>query len=120
MSNIGHVRQIIGPTLDIEFDSDNLPNILNAITIDNDSRNIHLTVEVAQHVGNNQVRCVAMASTDGLVRGMEAVDTGGPISVPVGDQCLGRMFNLLGEPIDGKGDIPDPDQSQDEDHDAET
>jgi F-type H+-transporting ATPase subunit beta len=108
MSNIGYVRQVIGPTLDIEFDSDHLPNILNAITIDNDEHNIHLTAEVAQHVGNNMVRCVAMASTDGLVRGMEAVDTGAPISVPVGDQCLGRMFNLLGSPIDHRGDIPEP------------
>ncbi|HOL95388.1 MAG TPA: F0F1 ATP synthase subunit beta [bacterium] len=107
MPNIGHVRQIIGPTVDIEFDSDHLPNMLNAITIDHPGRGIHLTCEVAQHIGNNIVRCVAMASTDGLVRGMEAVDTGQPISVPVGDQCLGRMFNLLGEPIDGKGELPD-------------
>ncbi|HOJ62186.1 MAG TPA: F0F1 ATP synthase subunit beta, partial [bacterium] len=107
MPNIGHVRQIIGPTVDIEFDSDHLPNMLNAITIDHSGRGIHLTCEVAQHIGNNIVRCVAMASTDGLVRGMEAVDTGQPISVPVGDQCLGRMFNLLGEPIDGKGELPD-------------
>ncbi len=108
MSNIGHVRQVIGPTVDIEFDSDHLPNILNAITIDQDESDIHLTVEVAQHVGNNLVRCVAMSSTDGLVRGMEAADTGAPISVPVGEQCLGRMFNLLGEPIDNRGDVPKP------------
>ncbi|MEW6239139.1 MAG: F0F1 ATP synthase subunit beta [Candidatus Omnitrophota bacterium] len=110
MSNIGRVRQIIGPTVDLEFDSDHLPNILNAIKIDVKEKNIHLTVEAAQHIGNNLVRCVAMASTDGLVRGMEAVDTGNPISVPVGDQCLGRMFNLLGEPIDQRGDIPHPEQ----------
>lgn len=110
MSNIGHVRQVIGPTVDIEFDSDHLPNILNAITIDNEKGSIHLTVEVAQHIGNNLVRCVAMASTDGLVRGMEAVDTGKPISVPVGEQCLGRMFNLLGEPIDNRGELPHADQ----------
>ncbi|MBN2328421.1 MAG: F0F1 ATP synthase subunit beta [Candidatus Omnitrophica bacterium] len=109
MSNIGHVRQVIGPTVDIEFDSDHLPNILNAITIDNEEKKIHLVVEAAQHIGNNLVRCIAMASTDGLVRGMEAVDTGKPISVPVGDQCLGRMFNLLGEPIDNQGEVPDPD-----------
>jgi F-type H+/Na+-transporting ATPase subunit beta len=110
MSNIGHVRQVIGPTVDIEFDSDHLPNILNAITIDQDESDIHLTVEVAQHVGNNLVRCVAMSSTDGLVRGMEAVDTGSPISVPVGEQCLGRMFNLLGETIDNRGDVPHPEE----------
>jgi len=109
MSNIGRVRQVIGPTVDIEFDSDHLPNILNAITVDDEEKNIHLTAEVAQHIGNNLVRCVAMSSTDGLVRGMESIDTGQPISVPVGEQCLGRMFSLLGEPIDGKGDIPEPD-----------
>ena len=110
MSNIGRIRQVIGPTVDIEFDSDHLPNILNAITIDDDNRGIHLTVEAAQHIGNNLVRCIAMASTDGLVRGMEAVNTGNPISVPVGEQCLGRMFNLLGLPIDQRGDIPHPEQ----------
>ncbi|MDX9752718.1 MAG: F0F1 ATP synthase subunit beta [bacterium] len=102
MSNIGYVRQVIGPTVDIEFDSDHLPNILNAITIDDEEKKIHLTVEAAQHIGNNLVRCVAMSSTDGLVRGMKAVDTGSPITVPVGEQCLGRMFNLLGDPIDQK------------------
>ena len=110
MSNIGRIRQVIGPTVDIEFDSDHLPNILNAITIDDENRGIHLTVEVAQHIGNNLVRCIAMASTDGLVRGMETVNTGQPISVPVGEQCLGRMFNLLGLPIDERGDIPHPEQ----------
>ncbi len=111
MSNIGEIRQVIGPTVDIEFDSDHLPNILNAITIDNEEKNIELTVEVAQHIGNNLVRCVAMASTDGLVRGMKAVDTGEPITVPVGDQCLGRMFNLLGKPIDRKDiELSNPDQ----------
>ncbi len=110
MSNIGHVRQVIGPTVDIEFDSDHLPNMLNAIVIKNDEKDIDLIVEVAQHIGNNLVRCVAMASTDGLVRGMEAVNTGQPISVPVGEQCLGRMFNLLGDPIDHKGDIENSDQ----------
>lgn len=110
MSNVGKIRQVIGPTVDLEFDPDHLPQILNAIRIDDDERDIHLTVEVAQHIGNNLVRCVAMSSTDGLVRGMNAVDTGAPIAVPVGDQCLGRMFNLLGEPIDAKGDVPDPNQ----------
>ena len=109
-TNVGFLRQVIGPTVDIEFDSDYLPNILNAITIDDDERNIHLTVEVAQHLGNNLVRCVAMASTDGLVRGMKATNTGGPISVPIGEQSLGRIFNLLGEPIDGLGPIPEPEK----------
>jgi len=108
--NVGAIRQVIGPTVDIEFDSDHLPDILNAITIDDEERNIHLTVEVAQHLGNNLARCVAMASTDGLVRGMKAVDTGTTISMPVGEQCLGRIFNLLGQPIDGLGPIPNPDR----------
>ncbi len=109
MSNVGEVRQVIGPTVDVEFHPDHLPNILNALQIDDEEKGIHLIVEAAQHTGNNMVRCVAMASTDGLVRGMKVTDTGKPISVPVGDQVLGRMFNLLGEPIDGKGDIPDVD-----------
>ncbi|MDP8244165.1 MAG: F0F1 ATP synthase subunit beta [Candidatus Hinthialibacter antarcticus] len=107
MSNVGEVRQVIGPTVDVEFHPDHLPNMLNALLIEDEERGIHLTVEVAQHTGNNMVRCVAMASTDGLVRGMKVTDTGKPISVPVGDQVLGRMFNLLGNPIDGKGDVAD-------------
>ncbi len=107
---VGAIRQVIGPTVDVEFDSDHLPDILNAITIDDDERKIHLTVEVAQHLGNNLARCVAMASTDGLVRGMKAVDTRTTISMPVGEQCLGRIFNLLGQPIDGLGPIPAPDK----------
>lgn len=110
MSNEGVIRQVIGPTVDIEFDSDHLPNLLNAVIVKDTTNNRDLTVEVAQHVGNNLVRCVSMASTDGLVRGMKCHDTGNPISVPVGEQCLGRMFNLLGNPIDGKGDIPHPEQ----------
>ncbi|MFH0792434.1 MAG: F0F1 ATP synthase subunit beta, partial [bacterium] len=107
---IGKIRQVIGPTVDIEFPSDSLPNILNAVTIARPDRQSTLTVEVAQHLGNDLVRCVAMASTDGLVRGMEAVDTGSPISVPVGEQCLGHIFNLLGEPIDGRGQLSHPEQ----------
>ncbi|MFO7245944.1 MAG: F0F1 ATP synthase subunit beta [Thermaerobacter sp.] len=101
---VGRVAQVIGPVVDVEFESGHLPEIYNAIVIrtpEGDPRNINLTVEVAQHLGNNLVRCVAMASTDGLQRGMEAVDTGGPIKVPVGRSTLGRMFNVLGEPIDG-------------------
>jgi F-type H+-transporting ATPase subunit beta len=103
--NIGKVVQVIGPTVDVSFDADKLPRILNAIRIEDKTRGIHLTVEAALHIGDNIVRCVAMASTDGLVRGMPAVDTGDPISVPVGEQGLGRIFNLLGEPIDGKGPV---------------
>ncbi len=97
--NTGRVVQVIGPVLDIRFDSGDLPNLLNAIEIEYEGRVI--TAEVAQHVGDNVVRCIAMNSTDGLRRGLEAVDTGAPISVPVGEKCLGRMFNLLGDPIDG-------------------
>ncbi len=104
--NIGKVVQVIGPTVDCEFPSDSLPNILNAIKIKDESKDINLTVEVAMHIGDNIVRCVALASTDGLVRGMDAVDTGSPITVPVGEVSLGRIFNLLGEPIDNKGPIP--------------
>nr|WP_297275894.1 F0F1 ATP synthase subunit beta [uncultured Agathobaculum sp.] len=98
--NIGTVVQIIGPVLDIKFAADALPKLLSAITIDNNGRIV--TVEVAQHIGQDTVRCIAMESTDGLVRGMKAVDTGGPITVPVGDKNLGRIFNLLGQPVDNK------------------
>jgi len=104
--NIGKVVQVIGPTVDCEFDSDNLPEILNAIKIEDKEREIDLTVEVANHIGDNIVRCVAMASTDGMVRGMEAVDTGKPISVPVGEETLGRVFSLLGNPLDDLGEMP--------------
>lgn len=104
----GTIKQIIGPTVDLEFPSDDLPNILNAVTIEDPRRGLHLTVEVAQHLGNNLVRCVSMQSTDGLVRGMEAVDTGGPISVPVGEQTLGHIFNLLGETLDTNKPLSDP------------
>ena len=96
--NIGKVAQVIGPVLDVRFEGGNLPNLLNAIEIDCDGRKI--TAEVAQHVGDNVVRCIAMSSTDGLRRGVDAVDTGAPSAVPVGEKCLGRMFNLLGDPID--------------------
>lgn len=104
--NIGKVVQVIGATVDCEFRSDALPDILNAIVIKDDEKKINLTIEVALHIGDNIVRCVSLASTDGLVRGMSAVDTGQPIAVPVGKTCLGRVFDLLGRPIDGKGDIP--------------
>lgn len=102
----GIVKQIIGPTLDIEFPPDESPDILNAIKIVDKERNIDLTAEVAIHLGDNTVRCMALSSTDGLVRGMEAIDTGGPITVPIGRHTLGRIFNLLGEPIDGLEPIP--------------
>jgi F-type H+-transporting ATPase subunit beta len=109
--NIGKIVQVIGPTVDIEFPSDRLPNLLNAIKIEDKDRGIHLTCEVSLHVGDNVVRAIAMSSTDGLVRGMEVLDTGGPISVPVGVQSLGRVFNLLGEPIDNKGPVAEPDKT---------
>ena len=96
--NIGTVVQIVGAVVDIRFEKDRLPNLLNAIEIDNSGTK--LTVEVAQHIGDDVVRCIAMSSTDGLVRGTQAVDTGRAISVPVGPQTLSRMFNLLGEPVD--------------------
>ena len=96
--HIGKVVQVMGPVLDIRFADGELPELLNAVELQNNGK--PLIVEVAQHIGDNVVRCIAMAATDGLVRGAEAVDTGGPIKVPVGDACLGRVFNLLGEPVD--------------------
>ena len=96
--HIGKVVQVMGPVLDIRFADGELPELLNAIELQNNGK--PLIVEVAQHIGDNVVRCIAMAATDGLVRGAEAVDTGGTIKVPVGDACLGRVFNLLGEPVD--------------------
>jgi len=103
--NVGKVVQVIGPTVDLAFDAEKLPQIYNAIIIEDTARNIRLTVEVALHVGDNVVRCIAMDSTDGLVRGMSATDTGAPITVPVGEECLGRIFNLVGDTIDGKGPV---------------
>ena len=96
--HIGKVVQVMGPVLDIRFKDGELPALLNAIELENNGKK--LIVEVAQHVGDNVVRCIAMAATDGLVRGADAVDLGEPIKVPVGDECLGRVFNLLGEPVD--------------------
>ncbi|HKK21344.1 MAG TPA: F0F1 ATP synthase subunit beta [candidate division Zixibacteria bacterium] len=104
--NIGKVVQVIGPTVDCEFRADSLPHILNAIKIVDEKRGINLTVEVSMHIGDNVVRCVALASTDGLVRGMKAVDTGTTITVPVGKDSLGRIFNLLGEAIDNGQPVP--------------
>ena len=106
--NVGQIIQVIGPTVDVRFDPERLPAINSALLIEDAEKGIHLTVEVALHIGDEVVRCVAMASTDGLVRGMAAIDTGGPISVPVGRQTLGRVFNLLGEPIDQGAPVQDP------------
>lgn len=100
---IGKIKQVIGPTIDVEFPADKLPNILNAIKIVDQQKNINVTAEVSTQLGDNIVRCIALSSTDGLVRDMEAQDTGEPIKVPVGPNTLGRIFNLLGEPLDGLG-----------------
>jgi F-type H+-transporting ATPase subunit beta len=99
---VGKIVQILGPVVDARFEPGELPNILNALRIQDTARDMDLTVEVAQHLGNDVVRGVAMSSTDGLTRGMDVQDTGGPITVPVGNGTLGRVFNLLGNPIDQK------------------
>ena len=109
--NKGRVLQVMGPVVDVKFESGQLPEIYNALTIVNKARSesevdINLTLEVALHLGDDTVRTIAMASTDGLTRGVEVVDTGAPISVPVGDVTLGRVFNVLGEKIDLDGPIP--------------
>ncbi len=96
--NVGTIVQAIGPVLDIRFPNDAMPQLLNAIEIEHDGKK--LVAEVAQHIGDDVVRCIAMSSTDGLQRGIPATDTGSPITVPVGEACLGRIFNLLGEPVD--------------------
>jgi F-type H+/Na+-transporting ATPase subunit beta len=103
----GKIVQVIGSTFDVEFDEGHQPKIYNAVRIDAEVSGIHigLTGEVQQHLGGNRVRCVALGSSDGLVRGMEAVDTGRAVAVPVGYETLGRVFNLLGEPIDGRGPV---------------
>lgn len=105
--NIGKVVQIVGAVVDIRFEKDSLPDLLNAIEIDNKGEK--LVVEVAQHIGDDIVRCIVMGSTDGLVRGIDAVDTGKAISVPVGKETLSRMFNLLGEPVDN---LPAPETKE--------
>ena len=104
----GRIAQVIGSTFDAEFEEGHLPEIYNALTVSGEVKGvkIELVGEVQQHLGGNRVRCVALGSTDGLVRGMEVVDTGGPVTVPVGKETLGRVFNLLGKPIDGRGDVP--------------
>ncbi|WP_077614210.1 F0F1 ATP synthase subunit beta [Caenibacillus caldisaponilyticus] len=109
--NKGYVTQVMGPVVDVKFEHGQLPKLNNALKIEYKAKSesetdIDLTLEVALHLGNDTVRTIAMASTDGVVRGMEVVDTGAPISVPVGEATLGRVFNVLGEPIDQKEDIP--------------
>jgi F-type H+/Na+-transporting ATPase subunit beta len=106
--NIGKIVQVIGPVVDVSFEEGKLPSILNAITITNPAINDqedNLIVEVALHLGDNVVRCIAMDITDGLVRGMNAKDTGAPIMVPVGKECLGRILNVVGRPVDGLGPV---------------
>ena len=107
-SKVGHVTQIIGSTFDVAFAEDSIPAIYNAVRIESDKNGMSLRLvgEVQQHLGGGKIRCVSLGSTDGMVRGQECVDTGGPLTVPVGPATLGRVFNLLGEPIDGRGDIP--------------
>jgi F-type H+-transporting ATPase subunit beta len=105
--NIGHVTQVIGSTFDVEFPANSLPAIYNAVKVVGEYKGVklNLTGEVQQQLGGGRVRCVALGSTDGMVRGQECVDTGAPVSVPVGQETLGRVFNLLGEPIDGGGPV---------------
>ena len=106
--NVGKIVQVIGPVVDVAFEEGKLPSILNAIKITNPAINDkedNLVIEVAQHLGDNVVRCIAMDITDGLVRGMKAKDTGTPIMVPVGKECLGRIQNVIGQPVDGLGKI---------------
>src|SRR6266478_3058309 len=101
--NVGRVVQVIGPVLDVEFEPEKLPELYNALRIESAGDGgpaVRLTAEVEQHIGRNQVRAVAMSTTDGVVRGMEAVDQGEPITVPVGNAALGRILNVLGEPVD--------------------
>ncbi len=107
-NNVGRVVQIIGPVVDIKFNSNELPNLLNAIDIE--YNNQKLVVEVAQHIGDDTVRCIAMSSTDGLIRGTKAVDTGSSIAVPVGPNTLGRIFNVLGEPVDNRPQVTSADR----------
>ncbi|HON59177.1 MAG TPA: F0F1 ATP synthase subunit beta [Smithella sp.] len=106
--NIGKIVQVIGPVVDVAFEEGKLPSILNALTVTNPAINNeedNLVIEVAQHLGDNVVRCIAMDITDGLVRGMIAKDTGAPIKVPVGKECLGRILNVVGRPVDGLGPV---------------
>ncbi len=107
MANTGHVTQVIGSTFDAEFPEDQLPGIYNAVTVDvkEGDQSRTLTGEISKHLGGGRVRCVALGSTEGMVRGQACTDTGSPVTVPVGEATLGRVFNLLGEPVDGRGDV---------------
>src|SRR5689334_11768771 len=106
--NVGRIVQIIGPVIDVEFEPEHLPEIYNALQIDDDSGSVpvRLTAEVQQHIGQNQVRAVAMSTTDGVTRGMAVLDTGAAITAPVGSAALGRILNVLGEPVDGGAPLP--------------
>jgi F-type H+-transporting ATPase subunit beta len=105
MPGIGKIISVVGPVVDIRFAADNLPEIYNSIHIKDAAKNVDLTCEVAQHLGDDVIRAIALSTTDGLIRGMDAVDTGGPIMVPVGNDTLGRIFNVTGDPVDG-GPVP--------------
>ncbi|KAH9177444.1 hypothetical protein AeNC1_017534, partial [Aphanomyces euteiches] len=102
--SVGRITQIIGAVVDVQF-TNNLPPILNALEVQNTNDNVRIVLEVAQHLGENTVRTIAMEGTDGLVRGQECVDTGNPIMVPVGPETLGRIMNVIGEPVDERGPI---------------
>jgi F-type H+-transporting ATPase subunit beta len=102
---VGRVKQIIGPVVDVEFDGDALPDIYTGLRVVNEAQGLHIVVEVAQHLGESTVRCIAMSGTDGLQRGMAVTNTGAAISVPVGDATLGRILNVVGEPIDERGPV---------------
>ncbi len=105
--NIGHITQVIGSTFDVEFDEDSLPSIYNAVKIVSEHKGVklNLTGEVQQHLGGGRVRCVALGSTDGMIRGQECVDMGQPVTVPVGEATLGRVFNVIGDVVDGRGEV---------------
>src|SRR5581483_11251905 len=101
----GEVIQVIGPVIDVKFKGGEVPSIYNALKLDYDKENIHVTFEVAQHLGDQTIRAVAMSSTDGMRRGMTVTDTGAPISMPVGRGVLGRIMNVLGDPVDEMGEV---------------
>ncbi|MEQ8211243.1 MAG: F0F1 ATP synthase subunit beta [Lacipirellulaceae bacterium] len=106
-NNVGHITQVIGSTFDVEFAEDSLPAIYNAVKVDSETKGvkISLTGEVQQQLGGGRVRCVALGSTDGLIRGQECIDTGKPVTVPVGEATLGRVFNVIGDAVDGRGEV---------------
>src|ERR1051326_2193493 len=109
IKNIGRIVQVIGPVLDVEFEAEHLPELYNALDITGKTEageDIHVVAEVQQHIGRNQVRAVAMSSADGGGRCFEVTDTGGPITVPVGEEALGRILNVVGEPVDNGPAIP--------------